>query len=68
MSLTESALPEIAQEIDFLKQPPMIVQGIAEKSVAALATLAATGNSGVDLNQIRQLVGFEKPGATATKN
>jgi hypothetical protein len=68
MALTESALSEIAQEIDFLKQPPTLVQALAEKSVAALAAVSATGNVGVDLNRIRQLLGFEEAGATATKN
>ncbi len=56
MSLTESAFADITNEIDFLKQPPTLVQTMAEKSVAALATLAATGNLAVDLNRIRKLI------------
>ena len=56
MALTESALNDVVQEIDFLKQSPTIVQAIAEKSVAALSTFASTGNSGIDLNRIRKLI------------
>lgn len=56
MALTESALSDIIQEINFLKQPPTIVHAIAEKSVTALAALASTGNPGIDLEWIRKLL------------
>lgn len=56
MALTESALPDIVQEIDFLKQPSSIVHTIAEKSVSALAALASRGNPGIDLERIRKLL------------
>jgi len=49
-------LNDVEREIDFLQQPPALVQAVAEKSVAALAVLAATGNLAVDLNRIRQLI------------
>ncbi len=56
MALPGRSLNDVEREIDFLQQPPALVQAVAEKSVAALAVLAATGNLAVDLNRIRQLI------------
>lgn len=57
MSLTESALADVVTEIDFEKQPPALIQEVAEKSVNALVTSAATGNTTINLEQIRRLLG-----------
>lgn len=56
LSLAESSLAEIVQETDFVQQPPALVQIIAEKSISTLTTLAATGNSEIDLDGIRKLI------------
>lgn len=56
MALTESALADVANEIDFLRQPLAIVQVVAEKSLSALVTLATTNNVAVDLDRIRKLI------------
>lgn len=56
MALTQNALDEVVQEIDFLRESPAVVQALAEKTVVALATFAAKGNSDVDLNRIRRLL------------
>lgn len=56
MQLTASALSDVAAEVNFLQQAPATVQLVAEKSVTALISFAATGNPLVDLNRIRQLL------------
>lgn len=56
MALTESALADVVNNIDFSMQPPALVQRMAEKSVTALVTIATTGNLAVDLNRIRSLL------------
>lgn len=56
MALTESAFADVLNDLDLSKQSSTLVQLMAEKSVTALATLAATGNSAVDLDQIRKLL------------
>ncbi len=56
MALTESALADIVNEINFLKQSPSVVQATAEKSVAALVNFATSANPLVNLNRIRKLL------------
>lgn len=56
MALTESALEDVTTGIDFVKQPSRLVQAIAEKSVAALTTMATSGDPIVDLKRIRQML------------
>lgn len=53
---TESALTDVVREVDLSKQPPLIVQALAEKSVAALVAFAAIPNSVVDMERIRRLL------------
>ncbi len=55
LALTDRSLREIVQETDFVQQPPVLVQTIAEKTIIALTTLATAGNSDVDLEKIRKL-------------
>ena len=56
MDLTASALPDVTQEIDFTQQSPAIVQVVAEKAVAALATFSKSNELSVDLERIRKLL------------
>lgn len=56
MSLTASALSDVVNAIDFAKQPPAVVQVVAEKSVTALVAMATTGNTAINLEQIRKLL------------
>lgn len=56
MGLTASALPDVTQEIDFTQQSPAIVQVVAEKAVAALATFSKSNELSVDLERIRKLL------------
>ena len=56
MALTESALSDVIEAVDFVKQPPALVQAVAEKSVAALVAFGTTGNSPASLNRIRKLI------------
>ena len=56
LALTESALADVTNEIDLVKQPAGLVQVIAEKSVAALTTMATSGDPIIDLKRIRQLL------------
>lgn len=55
MQLIPSSLREVATEVNFLQQPPTVVQAIAEKSVTALVAFSKTSSRSVDLNRIRQL-------------
>lgn len=56
MDLTTSALPDIAQEIDFLQQSPAVVQVVAEKAVIAVLEFSKTSNLPVDPERIRKLL------------
>lgn len=56
MALTAIALPDVIAEIDLQKQPSVLVQQLAEASVAALVAMAAVGAPGVDLNRLTQLL------------
>jgi hypothetical protein len=56
MELTASALADVAEEIDFAKQSPVIVQAVAEKSVTAVVKFSKTNEPSVDLARIRKLL------------
>ncbi|HRW04966.1 MAG TPA: hypothetical protein P5121_07720 [Caldilineaceae bacterium] len=56
MALITSALADVAQKIDFGKQPPAIVQSVAEKSVIAVVAFAAASDPSMELEKIRKLL------------
>lgn len=56
MALTESALQDVVNQVDFTKQSSILLQTLAEKTVAALATLATGGDLAIDLARIRKLL------------
>lgn len=56
MALTASALADVAQELDFGKQSPAVVQTVAEKSVAAVVEFAEASDPSVDVESIHKLL------------
>jgi len=56
MELTASALPDVANEIDFSQQSPAIIQIVAEKSITALVKFSKADNLSVNLDHIRELL------------
>ena len=49
-------LGELMNEIKFATQPPLLVQELAEKSVATIIALAADHASGADPDRLRRLL------------
>lgn len=56
MALTQSALSDAANEVDFLQQSPAVVQMIAEKSVAAVVAFSDAGDFSVNADRLRSLL------------
>ncbi len=56
LSLTDTALIDIVAEVDFTKQPPHLVQTIAEKSVKAIISLSITHPTTINPESLRQLL------------
>lgn len=56
MALTQSALSDIANEVDFLQQLPAIIQVLAEKSVAAVVAFSDAGDLSVAPDHLRSLL------------
>ncbi len=56
MNLTETALADILDEVDFSTQPPPLLQGLAEQSTTSLVSLLAAGNKDVSLERLRDLI------------
>jgi mRNA-degrading endonuclease toxin of MazEF toxin-antitoxin module len=44
LSLTACALSDVVDEVDFLAEPPSVVQIVAEKAVTALVTFSSENN------------------------
>lgn len=56
MSLTDTALADVVNEVDFMHQPPALVQMLAEKSVRAAVSLVENHHTAVNLEKLRQLL------------
>jgi mRNA interferase MazF len=56
LALTETALFDVVNEVDLTTQPADVVQAMAEKSIAAVASLAAKRVSGINIERLRQLL------------
>ena len=56
MALTTTTLGELMNEIEFATQPPILVQELAEKSVAVIIALAADHASGANPERLRRLL------------
>jgi mRNA interferase MazF len=57
LALTETALMDIMAELDLMTQPPTIVQALAEKSLEAIVSFAASKTLGINSERLRQLLG-----------
>ncbi|HEV8716307.1 MAG TPA: type II toxin-antitoxin system PemK/MazF family toxin [Candidatus Binatia bacterium] len=55
LSLTETALVDVVAEVDLTIQPPAMVQTLAEKALAAIASFAAAHTAGTNIERLRQL-------------
>lgn len=56
MALTETALIDIVNEVDLTKQPATIVQSLAERSISAAKSFAASDTKGVDIERLWKLL------------
>lgn len=48
MALVETVLADVLTEVDLTTQPAAMIQALAEKALAAVASLASAGNPAVD--------------------
>ena len=56
LSLIPTILVDIVRDVDLFSQPAAMVQALAEKSLAAVAALAALGSTEVDLRRLGNLL------------
>jgi mRNA interferase MazF len=56
LALTETALADILTEVDLTKQPAQAVQALAEKSIAAVVSLASVSSVEVDVERLREIL------------
>jgi mRNA interferase MazF len=56
MSLTETALVDVVNEIDLTRQPPALVQQLAERSTTTLVSFLETGHPEINLTQLHNLL------------
>lgn len=56
MCLTETALVDILNEVDFSTQPPSLIQRLAEQSTTSLVSFLSTDSEDVSLERLRNLL------------
>jgi hypothetical protein len=56
MALTGTALDDLVAEVDFTAQPAGTIQALAKKSLLAVASFAATGSPGIDIQRLGVLL------------
>ena len=56
LALTDPTLADVLAQLDLATQPAREVQQLAEKSLAAVVALAASGRPGIDLSRLRILL------------
>lgn len=56
MALVETALGDVLTGVDLATQPVVVVQTLAEKSVAAAVSFASAGKPGTNLDHLRELL------------